>query len=257
MKYFLDKNSPIPLYHQLAQVLQDKITRGVFKVGSKLPSEKSLAESFKLNRNTVRHAISTLVQMGLVERHRGIGTIVRRKLPLLPIHQLGQMTSFVDDFDIKDVTFEDTVLSKEIVSASSELAVKLHLDLHDDLVMIERLRFADKTPFVLEKQYYPYEEFSKMLQIEIKGSMYRLLIDEFGADLHHSIQTLRAVIPPQDVAQKLSIARRTACMFLESIAYTSEDLPLEVLLSYYRGDRYLFMVESSRYRRDMTTLQDQ
>ena len=250
----LDKHSPIPLYHQLAGWLEKQISQGIFEVGSKLPSENSLSEAFDVNRNTVRHAISELVQRGLVEKRRGIGTIVRRKSPLLPIRQLGNMTSFVDDFDFKDVQFEDRVLAKDLIEATPELIEKLMLNPGDDVVMIERIRLADKTPFVLEKQFYSFAHFSQLLDIEIKGSMYHLLVDEFDVDLHHSIQTLRAVRPTAEIAQKLGISRVIPCMFLESIAYTSEDVPLEVLQSSYRGDRYLFRVESGQYRREMSMM---
>jgi len=250
----LDKRSPIPLYHQLAGWLEDNIVQGTFEIGSKLPPENRLSENFEVTRNTVRHAISELVQKGLVEKRRGIGTIVRRKSPLHPIRQLGRMTSFVDDFDFKDVQFEDRVLVKDLIKATPDLAGKLMLNPGDGIVMIERIRLADRTPFVLEKQFYSFAHFSRLLDIEIKGSMYRLLVDEFGVDLHHSIQTLRAVRPTRDIAQKLGISRVIPCIFLESIAYTSDDVPLEVLQSFYRGDRYLFKVESGQYRREMSTV---
>jgi DNA-binding GntR family transcriptional regulator len=44
-------------------------------------------------------------------------------------------------------------------------------------------------------------------------------------------------------------------MFLESLAYTAQDQPLEVLRSYYRGDRYTFRVESGRYRQEAQRLE--
>jgi GntR family transcriptional regulator len=164
------------------------------------------------------------------------------------------MTSFVDDFEIHDVELEDQLLSKEVVQASIPLGEKLHLGPELKIIKIERLRIADKTPFVLEQQYYDYAEFAPLLEMDIRGSMYELLVERFGADLHHSIQTLRAVMPTQEIAHRLKISASIPCMFLESIAYTAEDRPLEVLRSYYRGDRYLFQVESSQYRRELSPL---
>jgi GntR family transcriptional regulator len=253
MSSAVDKSSPIPLYLQLAGWIEGLITRGTLSVGSRLPSENRLASDFGLNRNTVRQAIALLVHKGLVEKQKGVGTFVRRIQTLYPIHQLGRMTSFVDDFDVSNIEIENVILGKGRVRASDEVAGKLGLRPGEAVVKVERLRIADRTPFVLEKSYYPFEVFGRLLDIEIHGSMYQLLLDEFNADLHHSVQTLRAVRPTRDIALKLGVSQSVPCIFLESMAYTSNNECIEVLQSSYRGDRYLFQVESGQYRREMNS----
>lgn len=243
----LDKESPIPLYLQLARRLEGLIAEGALPVGSRLPGEDELARRFRLNRNTVRHALSLLVQYGVVQKERGVGSFVRRGRVLTPVHSLDRMTSFLDDFELGSVAIEDTILTQDRLPAPSDLAAKLGLRPGGHLVRIERLRLADGMPFVLERQYYDFRTFGRLLELDIRGSMYQLLIREFQADLHHSVQTLRAVRPPADIARRLRLPAETPCMFLESIAFDSSDRPLEVLQSYYRGDRYTFRVESGRY----------
>lgn len=247
----VDKSSPIPVYLQIANALEGMIHSGDLEVGSRLPSEPSLARTFGVNRNTVRHAISLLVDKGLLAKEKGVGTFLRRKHPLRPVHELGRMTSFVDDFDLSGVQIENLVLTKARVRASQELAARFGLPPGAPLVKVERLRIADRTPFVLERQYYPYDRFQRLLELELTGSMYALLVQTFQADLHHSVQTLRAIRPPREVAAKLGIRQSVPCIFLESLAYTSRDDCIEVLHSYYRGDRYLFRVEAGEYRREM------
>jgi GntR family transcriptional regulator len=79
--------------------------------------------------------------------------------------------------------------------------------------------------------------------------MYKILVQHYSVDLHHSVQTLRAIMPTEEIAHRLNIGKTIPCMFMESITYDSQDSPLELLYSYYRGDRYLFQVESTQYRR--------
>lgn len=251
----LDKASPVPLYAQLAGRLEGLIAQGVYPVGSKLPSEEALARQYELNRNTVRHALSLLVQRGVVRTEKGVGSFVRRARVLAPVHRLDRMTSFVDDFDLENAEVQDQILSKGRVRASAGLASKLGLSTGALLVRVERLRLAEDTPFVLERQYYDHDAFGRLLGMDIQGSMYQLLIREFGADLHHSVQTLRAVRAPRSVARRLRLRADTPCMFLESIAYTAQDRPLEVLQAFYRGDRYTFRVESGRYRHEAQPLE--
>jgi GntR family transcriptional regulator len=249
MSQILDKRSPIPLYHQLANWLEARIADGTFQVGERIPSETQLSEDFRLNRNTVRHALASLSQKGLIERRRGEGTFVKRKALVIPVHRLDRITSFVDDFEINGIELDDHQLSKEVVTVSEEIASKLQLDTYARVIRVERLRIADHIPLVLEQQYYAYELFPGLLDENIQGSMYKILVQQFNADLHHSIQTLRAVMPPEEIAQRLNIDMFIPCMFLESITYDSQDQPVELLYAFYRGDRYLFQVESTQYRR--------
>ncbi len=248
MNDILDKGSPIPLYHQLANWIEARIADGTFQVGKNIPSEIQLAEDFHLNRNTVRHALASLSQKGLIERRRGVGTFVKRKALLVPVHRLGRITSFVDDFEINGVEFDDRELSKKVMKASEEIARKLQINTDDRVIRIECLRIADQTPFVLERQYYAFEAFQELLQEKIQGSMYKILVQHFNINLHHSVQTLRAMMPPEDIAQRLNVGKTIPCMFLESVTYDSQDSPVELLYSFYRGDRYLFQVESTQYR---------
>lgn len=246
----VDRSSPIPLYLQLGRWLEGQIAQGILPVGARLPSEPALSDEFGLNRNTVRQAIALLVQKGLVEKQKGLGSFVRRRSPIEPIHRLSRMTSFVDDFDVRDVRVENVVLARRREPAGADLAARLALAPGDPVVRVERLRLADRTPFVLERGSYPYPRFARLLELDLRGSIYALLTSEFAVDLHRSVQTLRAVRPPRDVAGKLRINPTLPCILIESLAYTSTDQCIEVLQSFYRGDRYLFQVESGGYRRE-------
>ena len=247
----IDRRSPIPLYAQLATWLEGRIAADEFPPGSKLPPEAELASTFRLNRNTVRHALSSLVQRGLLAKEKGVGTFVRRTHVLSPVHRLDRRTSCLDDFGMGDVLVEDSILSKEQLPAPADLAAKLAIQPGDDLVKIDRLRIADKTPLLFESQYYSHRQFGELLRMEIRGSMYRILTTRFNIDLHHSTQTLRAVRPSAAIARTLRISPDVPCMFIESLAYDAHDTCVEILQSYYRGDRYLFRVETGEYRREM------
>lgn len=69
--------SPIPLYVQLADVLRQRIARGHWRAGARLPSLEELGREFDVARVTVRQAMEVLVREGLVSPQRGRGTFVR------------------------------------------------------------------------------------------------------------------------------------------------------------------------------------
>jgi DNA-binding FadR family transcriptional regulator len=64
-------------YAELAQLIAQRVEANVYPSGSRLPSERQLAEEFQVSRPTVREALAALQIMGVVETHRGAGTFVR------------------------------------------------------------------------------------------------------------------------------------------------------------------------------------
>lgn len=63
-------------YMQLSDFLSEKIRRGVYPIGSKLPTEAELAASYGVSRQTVRLALSLLVENGLINKKQGSGNSV-------------------------------------------------------------------------------------------------------------------------------------------------------------------------------------
>jgi GntR family transcriptional regulator len=79
----LAQKSPVPLYHRLYVILRERITNGVHPIGSVLPSEADITEAFNVSRITAKRALDELAAEGLVERTRGRGTTVTRRVPAL------------------------------------------------------------------------------------------------------------------------------------------------------------------------------
>ena len=84
----LNPRSPIPLYHQLADILLERIRSGIYSPGQMIPSETGLAKQYGIGRPTVRQAMDTLVQKGLIQRKRGSGTFVKYPAPQVDLFSL-------------------------------------------------------------------------------------------------------------------------------------------------------------------------
>lgn len=72
----IDRNGPVPLYHQIARRLEAAIRSGEMPAGTRLLNEIELGARLHLSRGTVRRAVQELADRGLVERRRGAGTRV-------------------------------------------------------------------------------------------------------------------------------------------------------------------------------------
>ncbi|MBN2352067.1 MAG: GntR family transcriptional regulator [Spirochaetales bacterium] len=77
----INRRSPLPLYRQLAEIIQGKIENREYPLGAKIPSEPALVKTYGVGRPTIRQALDLLVREGVVEKKKGAGTYVREKAP--------------------------------------------------------------------------------------------------------------------------------------------------------------------------------
>jgi ABC-type glycerol-3-phosphate transport system substrate-binding protein len=77
----IDRNSPIPIYYQLKQLLKGQIERGELRPGDRVPTEQELCRRYQISRAPVRQALAGLVREGYIYRRAGQGTFVAQRLP--------------------------------------------------------------------------------------------------------------------------------------------------------------------------------
>jgi DNA-binding GntR family transcriptional regulator len=73
----LNRQSYVPLYQQIKDLLLDRIEHGELVTGDLIPSEAQLGAAFEVSRLTVRQALCELRMEGYVIREKGRGTFVR------------------------------------------------------------------------------------------------------------------------------------------------------------------------------------
>jgi GntR family transcriptional regulator len=241
----------VPKYIQISNWLAEMIQKGRYTVNDKLPSESKLSELFRVNRNTVRQAISDLVAKGLVQKKNGVGSFVLGHL-LQPVkYTLQHISSFTDDMMRIGIVPQTKLIHQSVIEAPPDVAEKLMLGKEKGVILTERLRLGNRIPLVIERSYLPHKEYKAILKMRLTGSLYHLLTKRFHVKLHRSIQTFRAITLSGKDAICLEVAPKSPGIFLESIIYDSKNIPVEVLHAFHRGDKYIFEVESGRYRYDL------
>ncbi|MCP4537410.1 MAG: extracellular solute-binding protein [Chloroflexi bacterium] len=73
----IDRDSPIPIYHQLKTLIREQIESGVWRPGERIPTELELCRSYNISRSPVRQALGELSYEGLLVRRPALGTFVR------------------------------------------------------------------------------------------------------------------------------------------------------------------------------------
>jgi DNA-binding GntR family transcriptional regulator len=146
----IDRQSPVPLYHQLAEQLSHAITAGQLQPGDPFENEIAVAERLQVSRPTVRRAIQELVDQGLLVRRRGLGTTVANS----KVHRKFELTSLYDDLAREGRQPRTTLLQHE-VRPDERAASALDLPADTPLLHITRVRYAGDTPLALMNNWLP------------------------------------------------------------------------------------------------------
>ncbi|PIU49464.1 MAG: hypothetical protein COS92_06515 [Desulfobacterales bacterium CG07_land_8_20_14_0_80_52_14] len=243
----VNPNNPIPKYLQISAWLKDAIQHGRYKIGEKLPSEIELSRMCRVNRNTLRQAVGELTADGLLQKVKGIGTFVSSVESHPVRHKLNRISSLGLELQQSGVREKTRLLKKGYEVPTQYVAKNLAVSPNSKIIAIRRVRSGDEHPLIYEETYLPADLFDGILDMDLTGSMYEIFTREFGVILARSAQTIRAVNLNRKIAQQLGVKQNSAALYLESVTYNDRNMPVEVLYSYFRGDKYVFEVELGQY----------
>lgn len=241
----LDKQSRLPMYFQLKQVILDAIQDGTLPPGEMLPPEMAFCEAFDISRATIRQALSELVQEGYLDRQRGKGTFVT--VPKIDARFFQKLESFSDEMRQKGLTPSTRVLSLQEKEGDRRINEKLGLAAEEKLIYLERLRCADGEPIVYLETYIPYKYFAGLLGQDFETqSMYALMEQVCGMRMSRVTRQIEAVGATPAEAGLLQMDKGAAICLVRTVGYTQENTAIEYSVARYRGDRNAFSVELYR-----------
>lgn len=228
----------LPLYMQLAQHLRQLIIGGAINDRDALPAERDLAERFRVSRVTVRKALQSLTDEGLLQQRQGAGTFV--SAPPRVEQPLSVLTSFTEDMQSRGLTAGSVWLDRATGTASSDEALILGLSLGERVSRLRRIRLANGVPMAIEHCVVP----SRFLPDPgaVSGSLYDVLRAR-GHIPHRALQRLSATSLTDDQARLLDTQPGSPALHIERRTFLPTGGMVELVRSSYRGDAYDFVVE--------------
>ena len=241
------RDKAIPLYYQLETILRKKITSGDYAPDTPLPSEDGLAEEYGVSRITVRQALSSLEQDGLVIRQRGKGTFVSGKADTL---ELPRFTGSIEDLILMGKRTKTKVIESAWIDPPD--IIRERLKVKDGKVLrIEKIRHIEGDPFAHVFNYLP-PELGNNLPMDLVKSKPILMIleDELGVRANEAEQTVEATIADAADASLLDIRVGDPLLKAERTVYDVKGNPAEYVSVVYRADKYAFTMKLKRKRTD-------
>ncbi|MFG2429523.1 GntR family transcriptional regulator [Streptomyces sp. NPDC048590] len=231
----VDRTSPVPLYHQLAQQLEAAIEQGRLAPGSLLGNELELAARLGLSRPTVRQAIQSLVDKGLMVRRRGVGTQVVHNRIRRPL----ELSSLYDDLETAGRAPETRVLRNTLEPAAPQVAAALGVAEGGEVHLVERVRYAQGEPVALLRNHIPAGLLDLATERLESTGLYRMMRGS-GITLHSARQSVGARAATPEEGRLLAESEGAPLLTMERTTFDDGGRVVEFGSHVYRASRYTF-----------------
>ncbi|USR79518.1 GntR family transcriptional regulator [Arcanobacterium pinnipediorum] len=230
----LNRTSDIPLHMQISEPIERAIVDGQLSAGTVIENEISMARRLQVSRPSVRRAMQTLVEQGLLIRQRGKGTIVAPK----PRHRLLKLTSLNEELRVQGQHPTTQILAYNVVAANSKMAHQLDCLPGSPVLELERLRYRDGVPIALLYNWMRADIAPSFADLEQYG-LYEL-IRKSGTTIASTTQSVGAERPTRRQAKLLTIPLRQPVLTINRTAFDDTGDIVEWGIHTYRGDLYRY-----------------
>ncbi|SDT04112.1 phosphonate metabolism transcriptional regulator PhnF [Bradyrhizobium canariense] len=234
--------SGVALWRQVADGIERGIANGSFAAGEKLPGEMEIAETYRVNRHTVRRALATLAERGLVRAERGSGTYVEATRIAYPLRSRTRFSEIVGAGGREP---RGQLIDASEEPASRELARQLGLKSGAPLIRIEALRLADRTPVCISTTWLSAEHFPGAGSVFASARSMTKLLAHYGVrDYRRASTRITAAIVDATDAARLDLALGRPILVVDATDVDTDGQPLVTKRSRFAAERVEFLVEN-------------
>jgi GntR family phosphonate transport system transcriptional regulator len=238
----LQRGSGVALWRQIQDWLEFRIKEGEMPPGSKLPTEQELADRFKVNRHTVRRALTLLAEKDLIRTEQGSGSFVREQII---DYAVGVRTRFHENLLRQERKPRGELLSSGIIPATTEVARALEMDKGEPVIVLETLGEADSVRICLASAHFPQSRFPGLDEhFRATGSV-TLALRHYGVmDYRRKSTHISSRLPTAREARILHQSKTRPVLVTESINVDPRDWPIEFCETRFASERVKFTIET-------------
>lgn len=211
--------------------------------GVQLPPEPELAAELGVSRATLREALRSLEDEGLVRRTRGAGTFVAdRPRVANNLDANFGVTDAIRASGMEPGTVDGSV---RVEAASADEAERLDLEPGEDVVVVDRVRTADGRPVVLSRDILPArltgQDPRVMARLE-RTSVYEVLEKDLGIAIHHGLATFQPARADGHLATRLEVPKGTLLLYIRQVDFDVAGRPVVSSHEHHLADAFEFSV---------------
>ncbi|MCI8511859.1 MAG: GntR family transcriptional regulator [Lachnospiraceae bacterium] len=239
----LNQEAMTPLYVQLMEEVEKSIQRGDYKPGDRIMTESEMAKTYGVSLITVRKAIGSLTEKGLLVRKQGKGTFVMKPKFSRNMKKLQSFSEMCRQMGVRPGA---RMLQNRLIKADSKISARLGLAAGSNVIYIERLRFADQEPVQIERNYFPLKYASLLDANFDDNSLLDFLNEHNGMRVAASEKIIELCRATAEEASLLDMKKGDYLLFVRSTAFDQTGEPLYAGVQIINGDRFsLYVYETS------------
>ncbi|MGN1408448.1 GntR family transcriptional regulator [Lactobacillus sp.] len=228
---------PEPMYIKIHNQLRQDIENHVYKVGDRIPAERQLAEHFKVSRMTLRQAIKTLEEEGILERRLGSGTYVASQKVQ---EKMSGIMSFTEITKANGHTPSSKLVSYKVTRPSLSEKEKLEIKEDDMVLRMERIRYADEVPICHEIVTVPEDLIKPFSKEDVSTHLYQTLEKQGGYQIGDATEYISAAIANEEDARLLNCKKGEALITRRQVTKLASGRVFEYTRASYVGERFEF-----------------
>ena len=240
----------LPVYHQIRRAIKQWIVDKHYCPTDKIPPEHVLASQFDVNRMTVRQALSSLVDEGLLIRKRGDGTFVTHNEAL--IRDMGlKHIGIANELLLPLEKSKTLTVEKSEIEPSPLVREKLDLGKNDrHVVRIIRDRLVPEGFRAFTINYLPLGIGKQIHEKALmKKPLLKIMEDDLKIKFIEAFQTIEASFADEEMATHLGILPGNPVLSTERIMYAEKGRPVELVNTIYASGRYKACLSLKRVKR--------
>lgn len=233
--------SHTPIYIQIAQNTRKTITDGHYRQDQQISTEDEIALQYGVSRMTARSAITELVKEGFIYRVHGKGAFVARKKIE---RSLNKITGFHEDMESAGLS-----PSSKIIKYVKRLPVdlechKLNIKIMQYVFEIRRIRYVDGVPYGYQELIVPEYLVPNLSNLNLEEESLYSYLKKIQKPIFTAEQRMEAVMK-EDINQLIEIPYKIPLFFFHRVSYLENNTPVELLNSYFRGDKFSYSIQLS------------
>jgi GntR family phosphonate transport system transcriptional regulator len=232
----------VALWRRVADELERAIVDGTHEAGAKLPGEVEIATRFGVNRHTVRRALATLAERGLVRAERGSGTYVEARRIAYPIRA---RTRFSEIIGTTGRAARGRLIASAVEAAERDIAKRLGVEPGSSLIRIDALRQADRVPLCIGTSWLPAERFPDAARVYAAARSMTRTLAHFGVrDYRRATTRVTAALADAADALRLGLTPGGPILVIEAVDVDLAGRPVLTTRARFAAERIELLIES-------------
>ncbi len=216
------------IYKKIMDSLKSEINQGKFSE-MRLPDERSLAEQYGVSRSSIKRALGTMAEQGIIFKKRGSGTFIN---PLYLkqdsyFNYSGKNLGITDSFQVNGQKPGIKVIDFDVVRPNQEMQANLFLKPSEFVYSFKRLRLMDDVPFMIETGYIPIKLAPELSEDVASESIFNYVDTELGQEVNKTYLTISAAPSDEEGQKLLDLKANEPVGLMEGIFFLNDGTPFE------------------------------